>query len=126
MSRTRRSFTTEYKVEAAHRVIDSGRTIAEVGRELGVNEGLLGRLVADEQSTEARILRSQTSGAKGTRSRAIQQRAAFRGRCSCRRTRKLSTQRGASSASSVNSRVRSSKVVSTTLASMRASAAPTQ
>ena len=40
MSRTRRSFTTEYKVEAAHRVIDSGRTIAEVARELGVNEGL--------------------------------------------------------------------------------------
>ena len=33
MSRTRRSFTTEYKVEAAHRVIDSGRTIAEVARE---------------------------------------------------------------------------------------------
>jgi transposase len=38
MSRTRRSFTTEYKVEAAHRVIDSGRTIAEVARELGVNK----------------------------------------------------------------------------------------
>ena len=35
MSRTRWSFTTEYKVEAAHRVIDSGRTIAEVARELG-------------------------------------------------------------------------------------------
>jgi transposase len=49
MSRTRRSFTTEYKVEAAHRVIDSGRTIAEVARELGVNEGLLGRWVADER-----------------------------------------------------------------------------
>jgi transposase len=45
MSRTRRSFTTEYKVEAAHRVIDSGRTIAEVG----VNEALLGRGVADER-----------------------------------------------------------------------------
>jgi transposase len=49
MSRTRRSFTTEYKVEAAHRVIDSGRTIAEVAREIGVNEGLLGRWVADER-----------------------------------------------------------------------------
>ena len=49
MSRTRRSFTTEYKVEAAHRVIDSGRTIAEVARELGVNEGLLGRWVAQER-----------------------------------------------------------------------------
>ncbi|AKE01125.1 transposase (plasmid) [Rhodococcus erythropolis] len=49
MSRTRRSFTTEYKIEAAHRVIDSGRTIAEVSRELGINEALLGRWVADER-----------------------------------------------------------------------------
>jgi transposase len=49
MSRTRRSFTTEYKVEAAHRIIDCGRTIAEVARELGVNEGLLGRWVADKR-----------------------------------------------------------------------------
>lgn len=54
MSRTRRSFTTEYKVEAAHRVIDSGRTIAEVSRDLGINEGLLGRWVAGERRrTEA-------------------------------------------------------------------------
>lgn len=49
MSRKRRSFSTEYKVEAAHRVIDSGRTIAEVARELGVNEGLSGCWVADER-----------------------------------------------------------------------------
>src|SRR5574340_1194467 len=49
MSRTRRSFTTEYKVEAAHRVIDSGRTIVEVARELGLNDGLLGKWVADER-----------------------------------------------------------------------------
>lgn len=49
MSRKRRSFTTEYKVDAAHRVIDSGRTIAEVARDLGLNEGLLGRWVADER-----------------------------------------------------------------------------
>ncbi|PPI99535.1 hypothetical protein C5E43_29760 [Nocardia cyriacigeorgica] len=49
VSRKRRSFTTEYKVEAAHRVIDSGRTVAEVSRELGVHESLLGRWVADER-----------------------------------------------------------------------------
>ncbi|KAA0087080.1 hypothetical protein CIW52_04300 [Mycolicibacterium sp. P9-64] len=30
-------------------MIDSGRAIAEVARELGVNEGLLGRWVADER-----------------------------------------------------------------------------
>ncbi|MET4050314.1 MULTISPECIES: transposase [unclassified Rhodococcus (in: high G+C Gram-positive bacteria)] len=49
MSRKRRSFTTEYKVDGARRVIDSGRTIAEVARELGINEALLGRWVADER-----------------------------------------------------------------------------
>lgn len=49
MSRKRRSFTTEYKVDAAHRVIDSGRSIAEVARDLGLNEGLLGRWVAHER-----------------------------------------------------------------------------
>lgn len=49
MSRKRRSFTTEYKVEAAHRVIDSGRSIAEVARELGLGEPLLGKWVADER-----------------------------------------------------------------------------
>jgi len=32
---TRRSFTAEYRVEAAHRVIDSGRTITEVGSGTG-------------------------------------------------------------------------------------------
>ncbi len=30
MSSTRRKFTAEYKTEAAHRVIDSGRSVAEV------------------------------------------------------------------------------------------------
>ena len=47
--RKRRSFTTEYKVEAAHRVIDSGRTIAEVARELGLNDGLLSTWVKEER-----------------------------------------------------------------------------
>lgn len=49
MSRKRRSFTTEYEVDAAHRVIDSCRSIAEVARDLGLNEGLLRRWVADER-----------------------------------------------------------------------------
>ena len=39
MSNTRRTFSTEYKVEAAHRVIDSGRTSTEVAQELSLNEG---------------------------------------------------------------------------------------
>jgi len=49
MSASRRKFTTEYKVEAAHRVIDSGRSIAEVARELNVVEQSLGVWVRDER-----------------------------------------------------------------------------
>lgn len=61
MSRTRRSYTTEYKVEAAHRVIDSGRTIASVARDLGLNESLLGSWVADERRrTEAAAAQGDT------------------------------------------------------------------
>ena len=44
----RRKFTTEFKVEAAHRVIDSGWSIAEVARELSVGEQSLGGWVRDE------------------------------------------------------------------------------
>ncbi|PQM46160.1 hypothetical protein C1Y40_03676 [Mycobacterium talmoniae] len=49
MSRTRRSFTPEFKVEAAHRVIDSGRPVAEVARELNLHENLLRKWVATER-----------------------------------------------------------------------------
>jgi len=48
MSR-RRKFSAEFKVEAAHRVIDSGRSVAEVARELTIGEELLGRWVRDER-----------------------------------------------------------------------------
>ncbi len=49
MATTRRSFTAAYRVEAAHRVIDSGRTIVEVARELDVGDQLLGQWVKDER-----------------------------------------------------------------------------
>ena len=48
-ARKRRSYTAEYKVEAAHRVIDSDRTIAEVARELGLDPGMLSVWVKDER-----------------------------------------------------------------------------
>ena len=51
-------FTTEFKVEAAHRVIDSGRSVAEVARELNVGEQSLGSWVRDE--------RRRIDAAKGT------------------------------------------------------------
>ena len=41
-----RKFTVEYEVEAVRMVIESGRPIAEVARDLGINEGTLGNGVA--------------------------------------------------------------------------------
>ena len=45
----RRKFTPEYRREAARLVIDTGRTVAEVAREIGVLEQTLGRWVAAEK-----------------------------------------------------------------------------
>jgi transposase len=42
---TRRKFTAEYKAEAVELVITSGRPIAEIARDLGINEGTLGNWV---------------------------------------------------------------------------------
>jgi transposase-like protein len=49
MSTGRRKFTPEYKIEASHRVIDSGRTVADVARELSLNEVTLGNWVRAER-----------------------------------------------------------------------------
>jgi transposase len=59
--RKRRSFTAEYKVEAAHRVIDSGRSIAVVARELGMHETVLSTWVKDERR---RIAAAEVGGEK--------------------------------------------------------------
>ena len=40
-----RKFTPEYRCEAVRLVIETSRPIAEVARELGVNEGTLGNWV---------------------------------------------------------------------------------
>lgn len=44
MSRKRRAFSTEHKVWVGPRVLDSGRTTAEVGREWDIYDVFLGRL----------------------------------------------------------------------------------
>ena len=49
MGATRRKFTLEFKTEAAHRVIDTGRTVAEVAAELSVVDSVLARWVRDER-----------------------------------------------------------------------------
>lgn len=47
--KSRRRFTPEYRVEAARLVIETGRAIAAVAKELGIGEQLLGRWVRDER-----------------------------------------------------------------------------
>jgi transposase len=45
MGRQRREFSPEYKDEAVGLVVNTGRTVAVVARELGINEATLGRWV---------------------------------------------------------------------------------
>lgn len=53
MSKNRRSFTPEYKEEAARLVIDTSRPIAEVAREIGVNEQTLRNWVSAYRKAHA-------------------------------------------------------------------------
>src|SRR5690606_18876758 len=46
----RKRYTPAYRRDAAHLVIDTGRTIVEAAREIGVGEALLGRWVAAERA----------------------------------------------------------------------------
>ena len=50
MGSRRKSYTPAYRRDAARLVIDSQRSIAEVAREIGVGEQLLGRWVAAERA----------------------------------------------------------------------------
>ncbi len=49
MGATRRKFTLEFKTEAAHRMIDTGRSLAEVTGDLSVVDSSLGRWVRDRR-----------------------------------------------------------------------------
>ena len=49
MGATRRKFTLEFRTEAAHRVIDTGRTVRDVAHELSVLENSLSKWVRDER-----------------------------------------------------------------------------
>jgi transposase len=45
MARAKKNFTPAYRDEAVKMVIDTSRPIAQVARELGINEGTLGNWV---------------------------------------------------------------------------------
>lgn len=50
MGARRKRYTPAYRRDAARLVIDTGRTIVEVAREIDVGEALLGRWVAAERA----------------------------------------------------------------------------
>ncbi|MCH7623243.1 MAG: transposase, partial [Nitrospinae bacterium] len=43
MGKKRRQYTKEFKIEAVRLIVEEGRRISEVARELGISEALLGR-----------------------------------------------------------------------------------
>ena len=49
MGATRRRFTLEFRTDAAHRVIDTGRSVKDVARELSILENSLSKWVRDER-----------------------------------------------------------------------------
>ena len=55
MGSTRRSFTEEYKEEAVRFVIEGGRSIAEVARNIGVHEMTLGKWVKKTRDAQAAV-----------------------------------------------------------------------
>ncbi len=50
MPERRKKYSSEFKEEAVKMVIESSRPAAEVAREIGVNEGMLGNWVAKYRS----------------------------------------------------------------------------
>lgn len=55
MGAKRKSYTPQYRIDAAHLVIDTGRTIAAVAEEIGVGPQLLGRWVAQERVSRVKL-----------------------------------------------------------------------
>lgn len=53
MARNRRSFTPEFKEEAAKMVVETGRAVASVARENGLNEQTLRNWVNDYRKAHA-------------------------------------------------------------------------
>ncbi|MBC7763427.1 MAG: transposase, partial [Candidatus Saccharibacteria bacterium] len=66
MARTRREFTPEYKDEAVKLVINTGRAVSVVARELGINEASLGRWVTafKGRQTSAEVTVSESERAE--------------------------------------------------------------
>ena len=55
MGSARRKYTDAYESEAVDLVVSSGRPVAEIARDLGVNEGTLGNWVVTGQVVAATV-----------------------------------------------------------------------
>lgn len=53
MSRPRRKFDKEFKIEAVKMVLDEGLSKAEVSRKLDITQGMIGKWVQDYKDDEA-------------------------------------------------------------------------
>ena len=62
MTRLRRSFTAEFKLEAASLVLDQGYSVPEASRSLDVGETVLRRWVQQLQSCNDPAVPAQLSG----------------------------------------------------------------
>jgi len=73
MSTTRRTYSSEFKSEAVELAARSGRSIAEVERELGLSEGLLKQWVrkAKQDGVAALLLTQDEDGAGVVHNQAI-------------------------------------------------------
>jgi transposase len=77
MPRQRRSFTPQYRVKAAHMVIDEHRRVVEVARELDLNKNLLYTWVCDERwrMADAREAAARWADSDGGQPLSAQERA---------------------------------------------------
>ncbi len=65
ISGRRRRFSAEFKVEAAHRVIDTGRSITEVAAELTLDENALGVWARAERAQMQAWMRNRVGAVNG-------------------------------------------------------------
>jgi len=65
MSGRRQRFPAEFKVEAAHRVIDTGRSITEVAAELTLAKNALGVWVRAERARVEAWMRNRVGAVNG-------------------------------------------------------------
>ena len=60
----RRQYTDEFKSEAVRLIRQSGNTVAQVARNLGISDNVLYRWVSEERDTEARGATRQVARAE--------------------------------------------------------------